>query len=69
MLAAKVIILFVLFGFLAGIAAYYLGGPLSTVILEMLPQLVVMPWFLSGLAGALLTVALVITWNWMMQNR
>ena len=69
MLAAKVIILFVLFGFLAGIAAYYLGGPLSTVILEMLPQLVVMPWFLSGLAGALLTVTLVITWNWMMQNR
>jgi len=61
----KMIVTFALLGFVAGVVANFTGKYvipwLSTI---MLPSIGV-DWFLSGIAGALITLGLVTAWAYM----
>ena len=69
MIGLKVTAFFAAIGFLAGVVANFAAAPLMTFITEVLPQLLYMGWFLSGIAGTILTVGLLLTWNWAMSRR
>ena len=69
MLGVKVTLFFILIGFAAGAIANFAAVPVMTFITQSLPQLLTMGWFISGIAGSVLTISLVTMWNWMMSRR
>lgn len=58
----KVITSFALIGFVAGVTANLAYHTVIPALLKMFPEILAAEWALSGFAGALLTVLLVIIW-------
>jgi hypothetical protein len=58
----KIFVIVALLGFLAGIIAQLTADYIIPTLMVVLPQLVQIRFLVSGFAGALLTLALVMVW-------
>lgn len=57
-----IVLLFALLGFLAGVIAFLSYTVAVPWLQFVLPGIVWAPWFISGLAGALITLVILIVW-------
>ncbi|HJX23579.1 MAG TPA: hypothetical protein VJ574_04110 [Candidatus Bathyarchaeia archaeon] len=57
-----IVLLFAVLGFLAGVIAFLSYTVAVPWLQAVLPGIVWAPWFISGLAGALLTLVILIVW-------
>jgi hypothetical protein len=53
---------FAIIGFFLGVAAYYMGKNLAIWIERYLPLLSGIDWIIAGIAGAVITVIIVVVW-------
>jgi len=60
----KMLITFAILGFIAGVIANFSARILVPWLLEYFPLLLRADWILSGLAGAFLTILVVMIWAW-----
>jgi len=58
----KMLGMFAVLGFIAGVVANFTYHYVLPVILAIFPQILSVEWILSGLAGAILTVVLMLVW-------
>jgi len=58
----KVFGAFTVLGFFGGILSYFTYKRVFPVLLQIFPELLNAEWFLTGLAGALMTLVLVTLW-------
>jgi len=58
----KIIGSFALLGFILGVAANIAYYTVVPVLVKMFPELLKAEWILSGFAGAIMTVLLVVLW-------
>lgn len=58
----KMLGMFAVLGFIAGVIANFTYHYVLPVILAIFPQILSVEWILSGLAGAILTVVLMLVW-------
>jgi hypothetical protein len=58
----KIFVIVALLGFLAGIIAQLTADYIIPTLMVVLPQLVQVRFLVSGLAGACLTLALIMVW-------
>jgi len=58
----KVLGAFMLIGFLAGVVANLAYRPLYDFLTKIFPTLFTFEWVLSGIAGALLSLVIVVIW-------
>jgi len=58
----KMLGMFAVLGFIAGVIANFTYHYVLPVILAIFPQILSVEWILSGLAGATLTVVLMLVW-------
>ena len=61
----KIIGLFAILGFLAGILANFAYHTVLPTILAIFPQMLQAEWMLSGFAGALLTMLVLVLWAYL----
>ena len=61
----KILGLFAILGFLAGILANFAYHTVLPTILAIFPQMLQAEWMLSGLAGAILTIIVLILWAYL----
>jgi len=61
----KILGLFAILGFLAGILANFAYHTVLPTILAIFPQMLQAEWMLSGLAGAILTMIVLILWAYL----
>ena len=58
----KILGIFAMLGFLAGILANFAYHTVVPALLALFPQILQAEWILSGFAGALLTVLVLVLW-------
>lgn len=58
----KVMGIFAILGFLAGVIANYTYHYVLPVILAIFPEILSVEWVLSGFAGAILTILVMLVW-------
>jgi len=58
----KMIVTFVILGFIAGVIANFSARVVVPWLLQNFPLLLNADWILSGLAGAFLTIVMVVVW-------
>ena len=58
----KVLGLFMVLGFMAGAVANLTYRPILELLKSLFPSLLTFEWFLSGMAGALLSLVAVVIW-------
>jgi len=61
-LRITIVLLFALLGFFAGVIAFFSYTVAVPWLQVVLPGIVWAPWFISGLAGALITLVILIVW-------
>jgi len=61
----KILGLFVVLGFIAGILANFGYNLIAPVIMTSFPQVLRADWILSGVAGAILTLLVVVVWAYL----
>jgi len=54
--------IFAIFGFIAGVVANFTYHYVLPVIVAIFPQIFSVEWVLSGLAGAILTILIMFAW-------
>jgi hypothetical protein len=65
---AKILLAFALLGFLAGIVAFYSYAVAVPWIQQVLPDIIWAPWFISGIAGAVITLIILVVWAYAMNK-
>lgn len=61
----KILGLFALLGFVAGVAANFAYYRVFPLLLAIFPGILLAEWVLSGIAGAFLTVLMVVLWAYL----
>jgi len=61
----KILGLFAILGFLAGILANFAYHTVLPTILAIFPEMLQAEWMLSGFAGALLTMIVLVLWAYL----
>lgn len=61
----KVFGTFALLGFIAGVAANFAYNRVFPALLKIFPEILRVDWVLSGFAGALLTVIMLVLWAYL----
>jgi len=65
----KILGIFAILGFVAGILANFVYHTVWPTILAVFPQILQAEWVVSGFAGALLTMLLLVLWAYLSQPR
>ncbi len=58
----KILGLFAILGFIAGVIANFTYRYVLPVVLAIFPEILSIEWVLSGLAGAFLTLCMLLVW-------
>lgn len=58
----KVLSVFTFLGFFGGVLAYFTYKKIFPVLIQIFPELLQAEWFLTGIAGAVMTLVLVTIW-------
>ena len=61
----KILGLFALLGFVAGIVANFAYHEVFPILLKIVPEILRSEWILSGLAGSLLTIIMLVLWAYL----
>jgi len=61
----KILGLFALLGFIAGVAANFAYHKVFPILLQIVPEILRAEWVLSGLAGSLLTIIMIVLWAYL----
>ena len=61
----KILGIFAILGFLAGILANFAYHTVLPMVLSIFPQVLQAEWVLSGLAGAILTMIVLVLWAYL----
>jgi len=61
----KILGVFAVLGFLAGILANFAYHTVVPALLSLFPQIIQAEWILSGFAGALLTILVLVLWAYL----
>jgi len=59
---AKILGVFSLLGFMAGVIAYITYQRVLPILITIFPELLHAEWFLSGVAGAFMSLIIVVVW-------
>jgi chromate transport protein ChrA len=61
----KIVGLFAILGFVAGILANFAYHTVLPTILAIFPEMLQAEWMLSGIAGAILTILVIVLWAYL----
>jgi len=61
----KILASFALLGFIAGVAANFAYHTVLPALLRIFPEILLTEWVLSGIAGTVLTLIIVILWAYL----
>ena len=61
----KILGLFALLGFIAGVIANFAHHAVFSILLKIVPEILRSEWILSGLAGSLLTIIMLVLWAYL----
>ena len=61
----KILGIFAILGFMAGILANFAYHTVLPAILAIFPEMLQAEWMLSGLAGAILTMLVIVLWAYL----
>jgi len=60
----KILGMFAILGFIAGIIANFTYHYVLPVLLAIFPEILSVEWVLSGFAGAILTIVIMLVWTY-----
>jgi len=61
----KILASFALLGFIAGVAANFVYNRVLPALLQLFPEILLAEWVLSGIAGAVLTLIMLVLWAYL----